>query len=243
MLAGRYGLRNLLAPTTDHRAFWDAMPADALADRGDRSTVAAIAAIQRADEPPWSPFLYEALAATAQIAAVAVGQTRNTADPSLWPTVQQPRPPHPTGLPAGDAEGTCGTCVWRHATKSLSRCRHTLTRIDPAWPACEHYEAALDCQTCGACCRAAYHSVTVTSRDRVCRTHPELVVDRGTYLDLARTDDHCTALTGGEADGERVARYHCTIYDDRPKTCRDFAVGGEHCLTARRRVALTLGLA
>ena len=39
---------------------------------------------------------------------------------------------------------------------------------------------------------------------------------------------------------QTTTRYHCTIYDDRPKTCRDFTLGGEHCLTARQRVGLTL---
>jgi hypothetical protein len=37
-----------------------------------------------------------------------------------------------------------------------------------------------------------------------------------------------------------MTRFHCVIYDDRPRTCRDFTLGSEHCLTARRRVGLTL---
>ena len=53
VLAGRHGLRGVFAPTTDFRVFWDALAGDVLADRTERSVRAAIAAIQRADEPPW----------------------------------------------------------------------------------------------------------------------------------------------------------------------------------------------
>ena len=238
VLAGRHGLRGVLAPTTDFRAFWDALPADVLADRSERSVVAAIVAVQRADEPPWAPALEQALVATAQIAAIAAPRAEPT---SLLATSTPPREPHPSGLPAGDADGTCGTCAWRYATPTQSRCRHTFARVDPAWPACERFEAALDCQTCGACCRSAYQSVEVSRRDRVVKRQPALVIDRGTYLELARRGDRCAALDGGELDGERATRYRCAIYDDRPKTCRDFTVGSEHCLTARQRVGLTLG--
>src|SRR5688572_31648098 len=67
VLAGRYGLARLFAPTTEFRAFWDALPADPLADRSDPSVVAAILGLERVDDKPWSPALAEALAATARI--------------------------------------------------------------------------------------------------------------------------------------------------------------------------------
>jgi hypothetical protein len=236
VLAGRHGLRGVFAPTTDFRAFWDTLSADVLADRTDRSTQAAIVAIRRAAQPPWSPTLADALAATAQIARATAGFAE---PPSLW-SVAEPAPaPHPTGLPAG-ASGTCATCAWRFEQRGVARCRHSGTRLDDAWPGCERFEAALDCQTCGACCRAAYHSVEVSRRDPCVRKHPELIVDRDTYLEIARSGERCAALAGGDADGERVTRYHCRIYDDRPRTCRDFTLGSEHCLTARRRVGLSL---
>ncbi len=232
VLTGRLGLRGVFAPTTEFRAFWDRLDATVLADRADRSVVAAIHALRRSEQPPWGPALGEALAATARIAAearpVAVA-------PSLWAEVTPVRPLHPSGLPAGD-RGTCGTCAWRHGT----RCRQANTKIVDAWPGCERFEAALDCQTCGACCRAAYHSVEVSRRDPVVKAQPQLIVDRGTYLEIQRTGDRCAALAGGELVGERTARFHCTIYDDRPRTCRDFTLGSTHCLTARRRVGLSL---
>ena len=127
------------------------------------------------------------------------------------------------------------------AQRGRARCRQAGKAIDDAWPACERYEAALDCQTCGACCRAAYHSVEVTRRDPVVAAQPGYIVDRGTYLEVRRAGDRCAALEGGvAAAADTTSRYHCAIYDDRPRTCRDFTLGSAHCLTARRRVGLSL---
>jgi hypothetical protein len=238
VLAGRFGLRAVLAPTTEFRAFWDALAGDVLADRRDRSVAAAIAGVRRAAQPPWAPALGDALAATARIAAEAA---RFAADgqgpPPLWRAALPPPAPHPTGLPAGDADATCATCAWRYDRRGRARCRQAGANVDPAWRACERYEPALDCRDCGACCRAAYHSVEVSRRDPAVKAHPELVVDRGAYLELRRDGDRCAALEGGTAD---APRYHCAIYDDRPRTCRDFTLGSDHCLTARRRVGLSL---
>jgi len=237
VLAGRHGLRAVFAPTTEFRAFWDQLAGDVLADRADPSVQAAIAALRRVALPPWGPALDEALAATAEIARVAGLAARFTADDaSLWLGAAAPPPPHPTGLPAGAAAGTCGDCAWRAGT----RCRQAGARVDPAWPACERFEAALDCQTCGACCRAAYHSVEVARRDPVVKARPEMIIDRGSYLELRRAGDRCAALHGGALEHGTTTRYHCTIYDDRPRTCRDFTLGSAHCLTARRRVGLSL---
>src|SRR5439155_12123103 len=109
---------------------------------------------------------------------------------SLWLGVVEPPARHPTGLPpraegAGDAR--CGDCAWR----SNARCRQANVRVDSSWPACERFEAALDCQTCGACCRAAYHSVEVSRRDPVVKAQPQLIVDRGSYLEIRRDGDRC----------------------------------------------------
>jgi hypothetical protein len=238
VLTGRHGLRVLFAPTTDFRAFWDRLSGDVLADRTDRSVQAAILGLRRAELPPWAPALGEALAATARIAQEAA---RFGGEPDvLWRGVTAPPAPHPTGLPAGSAQASCAACAWRYEQRGVARCRHTNAKLDDRWPACERYEPALDCQTCGACCRAAYHSVEVQKRDQVVRKQPSFIVDRGTYLEIRRAGDRCAALAGGELEGERTTRYHCVIYDDRPRTCREFALGSSHCLTARRRVGLTL---
>jgi hypothetical protein len=258
VLAGRHGLRGALAPTTDFRAFWDALAGDVLADRGDRSVQAAIVALSRAERPPWAPALGDALAATARIARAAA---RFPADASLWNATTEPPPAHPTGLAAAidpATAATCGACAWRFDRRGTARCRQAGdARVDPSWRACERFEPAHDCQACGACCRAAYHSVEVGRRERVVAAHPELVVDRGSYVELARCGDRCAALvdkpSGSEPSGEEPVRggcgsptptspvrYRCTIYDDRPRTCRDFTVGSAHCLTARRRVGMSL---
>ncbi len=241
VLAGRHGLRSVFAPTTDFRTFWDQLSGDVLADRTDPSVQAAIAGLRRAGQPPWGPTLGEALAATARIAADAARFAAPTSTPPpLWLTVEAPPALHPTGLPIGPA-GTCGTCVWRFEHRGASRCRHAETKIEASWPGCERYEAALDCQTCGACCRAAYHSVEVSPRDPAVKAQPAYIVDRGNYLELKRAGDRCAALEGGVSEaGSATTRFRCVIYDDRPRTCRDFTLGGEHCLTARRRVGLTL---
>jgi len=163
--------------------------------------------------------------------------------PSLWTIVDAPPPPHPTGLPgaASDDARSCGTCAWRHRARGAERCRQADgARVDPAWPGCERWEPGLDCQTCGACCRAAYHAVEVGRRDPAVARRPDYIVDLGDRLELRRAGDRCAALGGGEVTGATTSRYACAIYDDRPRTCRDFTLGSEHCLTARRRVGLSL---
>jgi Fe-S-cluster containining protein len=78
--------------------------------------------------------------------------------------------------------------------------------------------------------------VHLSAREPIVRLHPELVVREGRRIELLRTGERCAALDGGHAPDEP---YVCRVYDDRPRTCRDFAAGGEHCLTARRRVGLS----
>jgi hypothetical protein len=238
ILTGRHGLRGVFAPTTDFRAFWDRLAGDVLADRSDRSVQAAIAALRRVELPPWAPALTDALAATSRIAQEAA-RARPETD-VLWARVTCPPAPHPTGLPAG-ATGACGECAWRYDYRGGVRCRQAEAKVDPAWPGCERFEAALDCQTCGACCRAAYHSVEVSRRDPAVKAQPAYIVDRGSYLEIRRDGDRCGALCGGTFDAaDKASRYYCAIYDDRPRTCREFTLGSAHCLTARRRVGLSL---
>jgi len=241
VLTGRHGLRTLFAPTTDFRAFWDQLSGDVLLERTDPSVQGAIAALRRAALPPWAPALDEALAATARIAAEAARFAAPGAEaPPLWLGIAPAPALHPSGLPAGSAHGTCGACAWRHDARGGSRCRQADMKVDPVWPACERFEAALDCQTCGACCRAAYHSVEVSRRDPMVKKQPGYLEDRGAYLEIRRSGDRCSALAGGVVEHGTTTRFHCVIYDDRPKTCRDFTLGSAHCLTARRRVGLSL---
>src|SRR5688572_1659768 len=230
VLTGRYGLEGLFAPTTEFRTFWDALPDDPLGDRQDRSVVAAIRGLERVDEPPWAPALSGALAATARIA----GEVRDAPGDVLWSQVGTVEV-HPTGLPGSVAEGTCGECAWRYVGgpgPKAERCRQAEgARVDPGWKRCERFEAALDCLTCGACCREAYGAVEIARSERIVKRHPALVVDRGHYVELRRdlteAGSRCAALTGGVASGGRISGYSCAVYADRPKTCRDFMVGSE----------------
>jgi hypothetical protein len=245
-LAGAHGLRRFLAPTTDFRAFYDALPEDPFQPRWDPTTSLAILGRRRADKGPWAPHLGRALAATRTVvdAAASAGAAPPGAPPDLVDLIDAAPPRHPSGLPGSTLNGpgrTCGACAWRHGRSG--RCRQAGQRVPADAPACERFEAALDCQECGACCRAAYDCVQVSQRDPVRKKHAELVVLRGPYLEIKRNGDRCAALGGGAPSAtapDTFISFACSIYDDRPKTCRDFETAGEHCLTARRRVGLSL---
>jgi Fe-S-cluster containining protein len=99
------------------------------------------------------------------------------------------------------------------------------------------HEGPLSCQSCAACCRHAYDLVPLGKREPARRLHPELVETDGNLVHLRRdpAGQRCAALSG-PAQGP----YACSIYADRPRTCRDFPLGGTTCLEARRRVGLTI---
>jgi len=250
-LAGAFGLRQVLAPTTDYRAFYDALPDDPFFPRWDPTTVLAILGRRRAEEPPWAPHLFEALHATRAVAEQAArfadAESREKPESGgygdLWMVAATAPLPHPSGLVAASissAERACGTCAWRFG--AASQCRQAGVRVKPEWPGCERWEPPLDCQECGACCRAAYDCVQVSVRDPVRKKHPELIVLRGPFLEVRRAGDRCAALSGGPGFTEepKLVPYTCAIYADRPKSCRDFENAGAHCLTARRKVGLSL---
>jgi hypothetical protein len=66
-LAMRYGLRRLLAPTTDFRAFYDTLPSDPLAAGPDEEVTPARRAHERSGVAPFGPHLAAALRGTARI--------------------------------------------------------------------------------------------------------------------------------------------------------------------------------
>lgn len=248
-LAARYGLRRVLAPTTDFRAFYDALPLDPLSPRTNATVALAVAGMSRVEKPPWGPHLSNALAATRAVADQAAAfdpSPAPDAEPDLW-TLLDPLPArHASGLFGSSIaveNRTCGTCAWRQG----ARCRQAAgARVRVSLPGCERWEPALDCRDCGACCRAAYDCVELAPRDVVKKRHPELVVLDGKYPQMKRRGDRCIALAGGletpKPDGSTVFEpYTCDIYEDRPKSCQEFERHGEHCLTARRRVGLSLG--
>ncbi len=228
-LASRHGLRTVLAPTTDHRAFFDALGPDPLA-ADDPSVLLARIGIARAARPPWAPHLARALAATARIVEEASSWAQ---PPSLFASIEAPRAAHPAGgWVHPDSSGRCGACAW--AEGGLS-CVVREASVDGGWPACEAYVASLDCGTCGACCREGFHVVEVAAADPFVAKHGSSLERVDGHLQLPRVDGRCPPLRG---DGRDVP-YACAVYEDRPISCREFARGGSSCLIARRRVGLS----
>ena len=99
--------------------------------------------------------------------------------------------------------------------------------------------AAVDCQSCGACCREAYHSVTVSVRDPVVWKEPDLIVRLGHRFEIRREGERCAALAVSADRRDTALRVH--DLQNRPRPCREFAANGRHCLDARRRVGLSPG--
>lgn len=93
-LAEPHGLERLLAPTTDHRVYYDRLagggPVQGYEDEA-RAMALAQQALARADGPPWGLALREALEATARIQAAIspflgsyASDRADDALPSLW---------------------------------------------------------------------------------------------------------------------------------------------------------------
>ena len=237
------GLRRVLAPTTDFRAFYDALPADPL-EGDDASVPLARAAASRVTQAPWSPHLARALAATAAIAKAIHDNDRDSDDDrgalrSIWsrldPACATNRAAMPIAAEGSRASGeTCGACAWSFTRGRTMRCRVSAANTARDEPACERWEPrALDCAACGACCREAFHTVLLTRGDVLRKTRPDLVTMIDGQAEMPRPEGRCPALTID-------ARGHlCSVYEERPRSCRDFAVAGDSCLLARRRVGLT----
>ena len=264
-----HGLRRLLGPTTDFRAFYDGLGPDPLTDGPfDASQGLAREAMARAMRPPFRRPLQTALRATADVhaalgrsltvdgkaydASLALGAPTSQPLPNLWRT-SPPPDRHPSGLPMSDGvysapTGThCESCAY--ATPPLRgrgswRCQLSSDSDAPGRPipdgatACALHRTDLDCQRCGACCRHAYDIVEVARREPVTVRHPHLVEQKGKLLQLRRDPvlQRCAALAG-PPEGP----YGCTIYGDRPNTCREFTSGSSSCVTARRWVGLECG--
>ena len=228
-LAGRFALRAAMAPTTEYRAYYDALPADPLDESGDEAPAIARRARDRFQGSAWRAPMEDALAQTASLVRLEGA--------------------HPAGFAWGPDGETCGGCAWLYRGgrgPAVDRCRQTAAsvgdgaRVDPSTRACARWERPVDCRDCGACCREAYHSVTVSVRDPVVWQEPALIERHGQRFEIRREGVRCAALIVAEP---APARYSCSIYDHRPKPCREFEANGRHCLDARRRVGLSAGRA
>src|SRR5689334_9190986 len=108
-----------------------------------------------------------------------------------------------------------------------------LTAAGPAEAAACADEVPLLCQGCAACCRAFrvsfYHGETRVPEAMTLRISPFLVCMKGTE----RGNGPCIALRDGL----------CTIYGNRPSTCRDFPVlvdgrWNPGCVEVRRKLGI-----
>jgi hypothetical protein len=229
--------------TTDHRPYWDALPADPISGV-DPAVELARAGLARARSGAWGEALEQALYATARIAHLV---RAFSAEGSLWNAA---RPLHASGFVVGDdALRSCGQCAWLFVAgpgRPAPRCRQTRragsepgVRVQSSDRACVRFEArfgAEECGRCGACCRQGFDLVPVRVRDPIRRRHPELVHSDRHGLHVPRPDGRCLALDGA---GDEIRPYRCRVYEDRPHACVEFEVTGDACLSARRRVALS----
>jgi hypothetical protein len=237
-LADRHGLRALFAVTTDHRPYWDALPIDPLGPGDDPAIPIARDGFERATSGEWSVALEQALSQTAALARM-LRQLPLPSD-SLW---RSTRPLHASGFPVGESESSrCGDCAWSYRSGARMYCRQTRAKraVAAEHRACVRFEHKLDeraCGSCGACCREGFDRVELGSRERVQKRHSLLVATDGFGAHLPRPGGRCVALEGG---GGGDAPHRCTIYEDRPRACAAFEIGGAACLEARRRVGLSV---
>lgn len=229
------GLRQVLAPTTDFRAFYDALPADPFEEREPserESIVRARAAFARRVERPWGPHLGDALRATSTVVAAA---REFATDNTLLGAARPPTALHRSGFalhPAPSADKNCGSCAWAFQSKSEQlRCRIAQTKsiaqtkIGANEPACERFEAELACLSCGACCREAYDVVVVKKSDPAARLHREMLVPTSSGFDLVRADGRCVALSGGtelEPHVPAITRLDAPTEFNRPRSLPRF---------------------
>jgi len=252
-MSGAYGLRQFMAVTTMWRSYYDGLPRDPLNPLdADPAVELARQGFKLAQQAPYREVLDAALSATA-----ALAQTLKPVLPpdSLWKSALGA---HPTGFHQyADESRLCRDCAWGISRKDGNvDCRMTRPGCRPAsyglspesinikkarlmsgQTACEYFETAFaddECLRCGACCREGFDVVEVGPRERFKQNHPELleVRDDGRQV-VPRPEGRCIALSGtGDIDDP----FLCRCYDDRPKSCRDFAMGGDACLVARQRI-------
>lgn len=239
-LASAYGLRDFFAVTTDHREYWDTLPLDPLHPGRDPAIPLAREGYARAVRGKWAAPLKSALTKTQALAAIM--RTLSLPEASLW---RRTRAMHPSGFPeSSDTSLRCEDCAFVFSQNGLFRCRKSETatkmraRVQPEATACERFETKFSddiCESCGACCREAFDRVDVRARDIIRKVHPSLIKVDGFGAHLPRPAGMCVALEG---TGNGKA-YRCRIYNERPRSCADFEVAGDACLTARRRVGLS----
>jgi len=244
LLTAPFALRGAMAPTTEYRPYHDGLDARALESSADEAAVRARSALAAPGNAKLRDALVRGLAATrAWLDESGASPLQTSASPRLDGAG------HPVGFAWGRDDRSCGTCAWFYCGgrgPAVGRCRQSSRgegdgqRTESGTRACERWEEPVDCQACGACCREAYHSVTVSVRDPVVWKQPDLIVRHGHRFEIRREGPRCAALADRRSmPAAPLPLFSCTIYDDRPRACRDFEANGKHCLVARRRVGLS----
>ena len=225
-LSGPFGLRQMMAPTTEHRPYYEALPPNPLSAGTDPAIPMAQRAWPAATTGPWADAISQALSATA-----AIADTLRAFDgDSLWAAAL---PRHPSALPPAPIKNPpCQQCAWFQD----GHCGRAKTTIPAQTPGCHYWQGPLsasDCAHCGACCRQGFDVVDLDADSPLIQRHPTWITDQGWGPQLPRPQGFCVALK------QRSAPYRCSVYADRPSGCRDLEVGGLACLEARQRVGLT----
>lgn len=237
-LTRRHGLRGMLRPNSEYRYYFDSLPELPLFDDGDPAVPLARAAIERADRGPWCAPIDEALQATRRIFEVAraFAAAGNLFDLNASPCY------HPERRQSY-AEFRCDECAW-HTLDAEQHCHRfpratseQIAALVVEGGACPKFQSRLserDCGACGACCREGFHLVEVAPDDAMTKSHRHLLVVDEHGQHLPRPNGRCPLLSGGAG-----TPWLCIEYPHRPRSCREFEVGGAACLEARRRVRLS----
>lgn len=153
-------------------------------------------------------------------------------------------PLHPTGVAPSTRDETCGSCAWSVRTsegdltcQQVTRANDVGAALTADTAACYRHEPRLTashCLACGACCRGGFDRVTVEPESSLIQARPDWIVEESGTRYLPRPRGLCVALEPS-SDGA----WPCTVYAQRPRACREFEVGGDACLLARRRVGLS----
>jgi hypothetical protein len=201
------GLRQVLAPTTDFREYYDALPRDPFGERheGERlSIVLSRAAYHRRNQLPWKEHLQTALESTTELLQSTRSYLSSDAnDQDLVSQIEERVPSHPTGLEGfrGTPSATCGECAWSFEGgpgKKVLRCRPAGgARVGASSNSCAHFERPFNCLDCGACCREAYDTVEIAPRDPALKRHLPLLVRHSSGHDMGRSGSRCICLRGG----------------------------------------------
>lgn len=99
----------------------------------------------------------------------------------------------------------------------------------------------MNCRMCGACCASpvatdVYVTLKKFPSQDIQRLENASIRSGNKLLTKIDTRGECVC---GALEGELGRDVRCSIYDARPDVCREFAVGGSSCLTARRELNIT----